>query len=228
MTNEKHARETETLGQFLKRTRISQGFDLEQIAEDTRISFSNLKAMEADEYTALPAEVFCRGFYTIYAKKLRLDPNEVVSRYRTERGLHPLKDDSISHNPPAHKAAQQVSNMAEPSFSSPISTIGYVLLLLIILTGGICWYLDINPATFISEKLRSLQNEEAPGPGDVNGGAKQPAGAEKKSQGSIPAANGSDALRLSWDAAVFPAPATDLFTSTFPTILPPRNSIGPS
>lgn len=169
MTSEQHGRDTETLGQLLQRTRSKQGLDLKLICEETRISNSNLRAMETDDYGALPADAFARGFYTLYAKKLSLDPDEIVSRFMDERGTTP-QDGATAHNPP-QVAARQVSNMAEPSNGSPLSTIGYILLLLIILSGGISWYFNINPATFISEQLRSLQSVEetqtAPAPKDT-------------------------------------------------------------
>ena len=198
MTSEKHGRENESIGQFLQRTRIARGFEFEQIVEETRISASNLKAIESDDFAALPADAFSRGFYTIYAKKLLLDPEEVIARYRSERGINPNKrGGTISHNPPGHKAAQQVSNMAEPSAVSPLSTLGYLLLMLIILAGGLCWYLDINPATYLSEKLRSLQTEQTkpvPAAPDKSGGT-QPADTNQKSQGAVfSVAHGNDGL----------------------------------
>lgn len=200
MTSETHGRETESLGQFLKRTRISQGYDLEDICEETRISGSNLKAMEADDYGSLPADAFTRGFYTLYARRLKLNPDEIVARFKAERGVYPRKGTSSSHNPPAHKAAKQVSNMAEPTFGSPLSTIGYVLLLIIILTGGVCWYFNINPATFISEKLRGLQEEKASDglPGDVDNKERKPAVPEEKSQGATSISPAADTLNPVW------------------------------
>ena len=159
MTTEKLLPEDESLGQFLKRTRRARGYELSHMIEETRISSSNLMAMEEDAYSSLPADAFCRGFYAIYARALGLDPEKIVARYRAERGVTARKGNTIAYNPPAHKAAQQVGNMATPSGVSPLSTVGYILLLLIILTGGLCWYFNINPATFLSEKLRSLQGE---------------------------------------------------------------------
>ena len=196
MTSDTHGREGESLGQLIKRTRISQGYTLEDICEETRISGSNLKAMEADDFGSLPADAFTRGFYTLYARKLKLDSDEIVARFKAERGVHPRKGTGSSHNIPAHKTAKQVSNMAEPTFGSPLSTIGYVLLLLIILTGGLCWYFNINPATFISEKLRGLQEEKAPEtlPGDADGKVQEPAAPDNQGHGATAVPQGTGAL----------------------------------
>jgi len=188
MTSEKHGREEESLGQFLRRTRIARGLEFEQVVEETRISTSNLKAIESDDFAALPADAFSRGFYTIYARKLLLDPEEIVARYRAERGVSPKRGGNIAHNPPGHKASQQVSNMAEPSAVSPLSTLGYIILMLIILAGGLCWYFNINPATYLSEQLRSFQTEQPQTipPASTEKNETQPTGTTSKDQGAIP------------------------------------------
>lgn len=160
MTDESFEPAPETLGQFLQNTRTSLGYDFDQICSETRISRSNLIAMESDNYQALPADAFARGFYNIYAKVLGLDPEEIIARFLAERGSTAQGNKQAVHNPPARKAQKQVGNMAEPSGVSPLSTIGLALLLLIIIGAGVCWYFDINPATFISEKLRGLQSAD--------------------------------------------------------------------
>ncbi|OGR01292.1 MAG: hypothetical protein A2505_10375 [Deltaproteobacteria bacterium RIFOXYD12_FULL_55_16] len=71
----------ETLGSFLKRHRQSQGKDLGEIAEKTRIHASTLRAIEEDNHKALPAEVFTRGFVRNYARYLGLDPDQALAWY---------------------------------------------------------------------------------------------------------------------------------------------------
>lgn len=206
MSSEQHGREAESLGQFLKRTRTEQGYELQYICEETRISNSNLKAMEADDFGALPADAFTRGFYAIYARLLKLDPDEIVARFKAERGVNHRKNVTNSYHPP-HIAAQQVSNMAEPSMGSPLSTIGYILLLLIILSGGICWYFNINPATFLSEKLRGFQDEATQEitPGDVDKEKNQPPSADSKSQGAYSTPFDLPSLNLARNSEIFSA-----------------------
>lgn len=75
------SRSEETLGSFLKRHRLSQGKELDDIAKKTRIHASTLLAIEEDNPKALPAEVFARGFIKNYAQYLGLDPNEALAWY---------------------------------------------------------------------------------------------------------------------------------------------------
>lgn len=158
MTNETHGPETESLGELLEKTRKKLNLDLEQVARDTKISMSKLRAMEADDYNSLPADAFARGFYSLYARALRLNPEDIVQRFFKERGRtpHPVHDNTTAA--PPHKVAMEVHSMAEPSNVSPLSTLGVVLLLLILIGAGLCWYFSINPVTYVSEKLRSLNH----------------------------------------------------------------------
>lgn len=144
-----------TLGDFLRQARINKGLDLAAIAEETRISPKNLRAMEEDDYSSLPAEAFTRGFYTLYAKILGLDQDEVLGLYAKEIRSQPkMPQNSV----PPHKLAQDVGSMAERPTSVPFTFLGLILLILIIFGAFLCWYFSWNPATYLSEKLRSLQD----------------------------------------------------------------------
>lgn len=78
------SRPEETIGSFLKRHRQSQGKDLDEVAEKTRIHASTLRAIEEGNPKALPAEVFTRGFIKNYARYLGLDPDEALVWYIEE------------------------------------------------------------------------------------------------------------------------------------------------
>jgi flagellar biosynthesis protein FlhG len=73
--------ETEFDGSLLRAVRESQGLELKQIARRTRISIVYLEALEADDFAALPALVYVRGFVVEIAKCLRLDPVQVAHTY---------------------------------------------------------------------------------------------------------------------------------------------------
>jgi flagellar biosynthesis protein FlhG len=78
--------ETEFNGVLIRAVRESQGLDVPAISQRTKISTLYLEAIEADDYAALPALVYVRGFVTEVAKCLRLDPEQVsrtyIQRYR--------------------------------------------------------------------------------------------------------------------------------------------------
>ncbi len=83
-----------TLGGRLREHRLASGFTLEQAAEETRISYGYLDAIEADRFDVLPAPVYVRGFVRLYARFLGIDPEDAVEQLPDDLpqppGLEPL------------------------------------------------------------------------------------------------------------------------------------------
>lgn len=73
--------ETEFDGSTLRAVRESQGLELKQISRRTKINLAYLEAVESDDFAALPALVYVRGFVAEMAKCLRLDPVHVAHTY---------------------------------------------------------------------------------------------------------------------------------------------------
>ncbi len=76
-------------GFFLKSTRESQSLSLEQIAQLTKIGRHHLVAIESNEFSALPAEIYVRGFVQQMAMVLGLDPAQTskgfINTFRGQR-----------------------------------------------------------------------------------------------------------------------------------------------
>jgi flagellar biosynthesis protein FlhG len=73
--------DTEFTGLLLRKVRESQGIELGEISDKTKIARMHLHAIEEEEYADLPAIVYVRGFVTEYAKYLRLDHAQVQKTY---------------------------------------------------------------------------------------------------------------------------------------------------
>ncbi|MBX3130977.1 MAG: helix-turn-helix domain-containing protein [Polyangiaceae bacterium] len=73
--------ETEFTGKLLAKVRESQGIEIEEIAEHTKISAGHLRAIEAEDFRSLPALVYTRGFVQQVAKYLKLDQAQVGRTY---------------------------------------------------------------------------------------------------------------------------------------------------
>jgi cytoskeleton protein RodZ len=147
--------ETQTLGEFLKATREAGNISLEDVQSSTKITLHILEAIERDDFSCMPAEAFCRGFYIMYAKFLQLNPEEVLSRYLDARGLPPVSA-KMQSTPPVRKSGQ-FSNYAEPSSISPLmSSIFALFILLAVIIGG-CLYFNWNPVDYLNSKLDAIQ-----------------------------------------------------------------------
>jgi hypothetical protein len=68
-------------GATLRKVRDARGLTLKVVAESTKISQHNLRLIEANDSTRLPAPVYLRGYLHAYARCLRLDPAEVIASY---------------------------------------------------------------------------------------------------------------------------------------------------
>ena len=77
--------EEDSSGEFdgprLRRTRLFRGYEIEQIADVTKVASLHLRNIEDENFVDLPADVYVRGFVTAYAKTIGLDPQSVVPSY---------------------------------------------------------------------------------------------------------------------------------------------------
>jgi curved DNA-binding protein CbpA len=73
-------------GPFLRKVRQYKGINIDQLSKETRISRSYLAAVEGDDFEALPAPVFVRGFIVQVARILGLDENLVATSYMGRLG----------------------------------------------------------------------------------------------------------------------------------------------
>ena len=83
-----------TLGSYLQEAREALGLDLRDAAQQTRISINYLKAIEEEDFSKLPGEVFVKGFLKNYARFLQLPEDEVMRRYG-EFGKQPRTAPSV-------------------------------------------------------------------------------------------------------------------------------------
>ena len=73
--------DTEFSGDLLRAVRESLGISVAQVCDKTKIGRNYVEALEADDYGALPAEVYARGFVVEVAKCLKLDHEQVGRTY---------------------------------------------------------------------------------------------------------------------------------------------------
>ena len=73
--------ETDFSGELLRQVRLARGIDLRDVTARTKISTAYLRAIESEDFGALPAIVYVRGFVTELAKILHLDPPQVAKTF---------------------------------------------------------------------------------------------------------------------------------------------------
>jgi len=77
----------ESVGQQLRRAREARTLTLEQVAQATRIRERYLRALEEEDFSAVPSLAQARGFLRVYADYLQLDPDLLLDTLDDARGL---------------------------------------------------------------------------------------------------------------------------------------------
>lgn len=128
------------IGSILRETRMRARIDLSQVEDDTKIRAKYLRAMENEEWTLLPGNVFARSFLRTYAEYLQIDPRPLLdelqlrtdSRAEAQRAHSRGRGGSGKRPPkrsPARHTQRQRARMS-PLMSPPI-LIGAVLVLIV-------------------------------------------------------------------------------------------------
>ncbi len=82
------------VGDILRKERITRRITVETIAKDLKLNVKYIKALEASEYEALPADPYVRVYLRSLAKYLSLDSEEILKKFYMERGMSIEKDTS--------------------------------------------------------------------------------------------------------------------------------------
>ncbi len=75
------------VGDILRKERITRRITVETIAKDLKLNVKYIKALEASEYEALPADPYVRVYLRSLAKYLSLDSEEILKKFYSERGM---------------------------------------------------------------------------------------------------------------------------------------------
>ncbi len=72
------------VGEILKKSRLEKNVTLESISAETKINLKYLKAIEENNFDALPPAAFTKGFLQNYAKTIGVDPATVLAVFRRD------------------------------------------------------------------------------------------------------------------------------------------------
>jgi Helix-turn-helix domain len=94
------------LGNSLREARVRQGLDFPQAELATKIRAKYLRALEEEQFDALPAETYVRGFLRTYADFLGLDGQLYVDEFDSRFVADRFDDAPARH---AHQRSRDVS-----------------------------------------------------------------------------------------------------------------------
>jgi cytoskeleton protein RodZ len=119
------------VGETLKRERVRTGLSLEEISAATRISQRFLKAIEAEDFGALPGLVFARNFVRQYAAYLHLDPAPVLA-------MMPQVDVESAPMPRPPDRAREP--LWDPRWNSTVASLTWTLLAIAAAAGAYVYF----------------------------------------------------------------------------------------
>ena len=82
----------ERLGDYLRSAREGLKLSLADISNETKIRKYYIECFEANDLAPLPADVISRGFLKAIAISLKLDPDDVLSKFDQEKGIFELDE----------------------------------------------------------------------------------------------------------------------------------------
>ncbi len=88
------------LGSYLKEQREKQEISLETLHEETKIRKLYLSSIENGEYSALPGEVYLKGFLRSISRELSLDYAHLLKLYSDDTGVkhYDSSNDLVTNN----------------------------------------------------------------------------------------------------------------------------------
>ena len=76
-----------SLGPYLSGLRQERGLSIEEMVRVTRVASCFLEALEREDFGALPAPVFTKGYIRAYCQVVGVPPDEALSRYAESAGV---------------------------------------------------------------------------------------------------------------------------------------------
>ena len=76
-----------SLGPYLSGLRQERGLSIEEMVRVTRVASCYLDALEREDFGALPAPVFTKGYIRAYCQVVGVPPDEALTRYAESAGV---------------------------------------------------------------------------------------------------------------------------------------------
>lgn len=94
MSRDDYFKGDQTVGEILLSSRERAGLTLEYVSQETKIPRKMLECLETDNFEAVPAKVYVKGFLRSYADLLGLNADIILSKYEVQTGqTHTSKGD---------------------------------------------------------------------------------------------------------------------------------------
>lgn len=90
-TENHSSKKTSGPGSRLRTAREARSMGVEQVAAQLRLDGNVIRAMEDDDFDALPSATFVKGYLRSYGRMLALDPEVLVNEYQVASGAQEVQ-----------------------------------------------------------------------------------------------------------------------------------------
>jgi cytoskeleton protein RodZ len=134
------------IGARLREARMGAKIDINQVESDTKIRAKYLRAMENEEWSLLPGEIYAKTFLRTYADYLKIDSRELLDDYRrqyerpTDHDLRPLASGRERDRRPG-AGRRQRRQQPQPGGGGGFPIPPWALVLVVLLVVGVAlWF----------------------------------------------------------------------------------------
>jgi cytoskeletal protein RodZ len=138
------------LGSSLQQARERAGFSIPELFARTRIPMKTLRAIEENNFAAVPRGIFARSFIRTFAREVGLDPAAAVAQYRAM--MEPADEQSSERPHPQEAVVDDDlrSSSFDPELLKSRPDWGYAL----IAAAVIIWLIAMNRDT-VAERFKA-------------------------------------------------------------------------
>jgi cytoskeletal protein RodZ len=129
------------IGTELRAARRARKRSIGDISHSTKIAPSILRALEHEDFAAVPGGLFTRGFLRAYAREVGLDGEDLVRRYRAEVEPPAVTTAASTSQPAALDAEDRSADLDEPSAGHT-----HVIQFAVILLVAVGYLVSLRPA----------------------------------------------------------------------------------
>ncbi len=176
----------EEIGKYLKRARLDRKLSLSDIEQDTKISSRYLKALEEDDFNALPGRTYAIGFLRTYSRYLSLDDQHLVDILKGFYNKDDQAEAFLVMKPPTEVPADpEAMSYVNKRKLQPWKVLFLVLLVGGLAVAGVLYYVGTGDqsGTAQTNNPSSQDPTQTPSSGDDNTNTPTP--------GNTPSTNGT-------------------------------------
>jgi len=130
--------DVKSVGEVLKEKRKEKNLDIRQVAEVTRIRAEYLTALENNDYTSFPSEVYVKGFLKNYAKFLGINQEKALAMYRRD-------------NMSIKKAKIEAQKIKPKRFDFTLTPEKLIIGIVVVITLSIVYYIGSRVTTILQK-----------------------------------------------------------------------------